>query len=519
MEREDVEELASIVDYARRIYDTETMAMEMAKASDRLWSWYKGKKIDPAKVIFFQQRDVLLWQGMKYMAEGRPELALFYMGCKSSFDDLAPDKYHDRMHILRGMAHVKAAQRPETKGGLYEQWLGSHPDAVRGKEAHVARAQGLLERWTVAHPEDENALFYLGITRYYLEDFQGAFDTYLRAAELRHIFPEALCNVALCLKKLGKGDVAKRLLAVPEHMRRAFDEDRVIDGIELPPLKAAANNYLDIPIFILARDRMAGLTKMVYWLLRAGYHDIRILDDDSTYPPLLEYYDRIGAMPYVQVIRRGGENGSAVLWETELLNDLPPETPYVVASSEAIPDEKCPQDIVRRLCLELDNYPFLEKIGPVLRTDDVNDTDPNIVKEKQAYLACQFVSPKDGAYFAPVENTFALYRGICHHYAVRLSLRIGSPYLLRNLPWYYDQQHLPEDVRYYYDHLRRSQAEAKAREYERKRRDLKKKEEEQAKFQMLMQMPQNRNKSQKEVMDRMARMDKLRENLDSIKKL
>ena len=47
-----------------------------------------------------------------------------------------------------------------------------------------------------------------------------------------------------------------------------------------------------VPVFLIAYNRLGYLRQLVAWLERAGYSDIRIIDNCSSYPPLLEYLER-----------------------------------------------------------------------------------------------------------------------------------------------------------------------------------------------------------------------------------
>ena len=49
---------------------------------------------------------------------------------------------------------------------------------------------------------------------------------------------------------------------------------------------------MNCPIFINCRDRITCLSVLVDWLEKAGHENIYLLDNDSSYPPLLEYYEQ-----------------------------------------------------------------------------------------------------------------------------------------------------------------------------------------------------------------------------------
>ena len=43
------------------------------------------------------------------------------------------------------------------------------------------------------------------------------------------------------------------------------------------------------PVIIIVRDRLKPLALLVDWLERAGAQRLVLLDNDSTYPPLIDY--------------------------------------------------------------------------------------------------------------------------------------------------------------------------------------------------------------------------------------
>ena len=47
-----------------------------------------------------------------------------------------------------------------------------------------------------------------------------------------------------------------------------------------------------IPVYIICRDRVTPLKELVSWLEKTGEADIHLIDNDSTYPQLLEYYSQ-----------------------------------------------------------------------------------------------------------------------------------------------------------------------------------------------------------------------------------
>ena len=50
-------------------------------------------------------------------------------------------------------------------------------------------------------------------------------------------------------------------------------------------------DYKEIPIIINNRNRYTFLKQLIDTLRKDGYSNIIVLDNDSTYPPLLDYYN------------------------------------------------------------------------------------------------------------------------------------------------------------------------------------------------------------------------------------
>ena len=149
----------------------------------------------------------------------------------------------------------------------------------------------------------------------------------------------------------------------------------MVDGLEvfrprkIPEL--SLSETFDIPIFINCRDRLGCLQQLVGWLLAAGYHQIFLIDNASTYPPLLSYYEEIMQDGRVIVIRLSRNFGHRAIWQARLLQQLNITTPYVYTDPDVLPTEDCTKGIVARLYQILRRYPFLEKVGVWLKTDDL----------------------------------------------------------------------------------------------------------------------------------------------------
>ena len=86
----------------------------------------------------------------------------------------------------------------------------------------------------------------------------------------------------------------------------AVSEDR-------PPIAPASIDWRDIPVFIINRNRLDAMRRLINWLIDAGSKRVIIMDNASDYPPLLAYYDALPAG--VKVMRLDVNHGPYVLWQ------------------------------------------------------------------------------------------------------------------------------------------------------------------------------------------------------------
>ncbi|MDY3070517.1 MAG: glycosyltransferase family 2 protein [Parabacteroides sp.] len=204
----------------------------------------------------------------------------------------------------------------------------------------------------------------------------------------------------------------------------------------------------EIPIIVNNFNRLTTLKLLLDSLERRGYHNIYILDNASTYPPLLDYYKEC---PY-EVIFLGANLGFKAIWKSKEVRKRFCRDYYIYTDSDVVLSETCPDDVVGYLLDLLKNkYKYAAKIGLSLCIDDLPDC--YFLKNKVLQWEQQFYQGKneDNLYPAPVDTTFALYRprvGLSRSRSVE-SYRTASPYILKHLPWYMDSDNLSEEELYY----------------------------------------------------------------------
>jgi hypothetical protein len=219
----------------------------------------------------------------------------------------------------------------------------------------------------------------------------------------------------------------------------------------MPPAGPAPRlaDHRDVPILINSYNRLHGLARLVAWLLAAGQRRIVILDNQSTYPPVMAYLRRIERQAEVRVVRLGDNLGHLGLWTHGLLSKLGIETEYVYTDPDIVPSGGCPANLVARLQGVLRDEPSIHKVGPALRLDDLPDH--YALKTKVLAWEAQFWTrpAAPGLFFAAIDTTFALYRAGGGPGLDAPSLRTGWPFVARHLGWYADSRSPSEEDAYY----------------------------------------------------------------------
>jgi hypothetical protein len=205
-----------------------------------------------------------------------------------------------------------------------------------------------------------------------------------------------------------------------------------------------------IPVIINNRNRYTYLIKLIEWLEDAGMENIIILDNDSTYPKLLEYYD----ITKHRVVRLGENVGHLALWKSTVYDEFKWQH-YIYTDPDVVPVASCPKDMPEYLLKQLKKYPSIEKIGLGLKIDDLPDHYRNkkevIEWEKQFWKKIV----ERGIYDAGVDTTFALYRPYTNGAKwVAPAYRTDEPYMAHHMPWYENTADPGEENLYYMKHAR-----------------------------------------------------------------
>lgn len=205
-------------------------------------------------------------------------------------------------------------------------------------------------------------------------------------------------------------------------------------------------SYRSIPIIINNFNRLSFLKRLIASLEKRGYKNIYIIDNNSTYGPLLEYYKEC---PYT-IFRLNKNVGYKAIWETDIYEKFK-HSLYVYTDSDMEIDDSCPDDFMKHFIDIMKKHPLCQKVGFGIRIDNL----PDCFKHKQEVIKheSQFWNNEvsENIFRAPIDTTFALYRPLCKGPAdyFQETYRTGFPYVIKHLPWYMDSNNLNQEESYY----------------------------------------------------------------------
>ena len=206
-------------------------------------------------------------------------------------------------------------------------------------------------------------------------------------------------------------------------------------------------DYKQIPIIINNFNRLDSMKKLIESLEKRGYTNIYIIDNLSTYPPLIEYYKTCR----YSVFQLGRNVGWKALWKSGIYKKFRKDF-FVYTDSDVVPVDECPDDFLLFFLKTLKKYKLAQKVGFSLKIDDLPDC--YAMKKEVILWEQQFFQRKrdEFLYFAPIDTTFALYRpyGKRRHAFFNVEMyRTAFPYMARHLPWYIDSENPDEENLYY----------------------------------------------------------------------
>ena len=196
-----------------------------------------------------------------------------------------------------------------------------------------------------------------------------------------------------------------------------------------------------IKALLINRNLLTTLKNTLEFLRKEPRVEIHILDQESTYPPLLEFYKTI-----TEEVHYAKNEGPYSAWDNKykhLRKDY-----FIVADTDCmydgVPDDWL--DVMLHAIKQPSTFP--RKVGFSLEIEDLPNTDQG--KKSYSHEAKYWENKIDLGWDAAIDTTFALYRAnTSFKYD---GLRLDRPYCIQHAPWYVDDCCIPEEWQYYLKH-------------------------------------------------------------------
>ncbi len=193
-----------------------------------------------------------------------------------------------------------------------------------------------------------------------------------------------------------------------------------------------------VPIYVISFNQLTYLENTLTWLKKYGYTNVTVIDNASTYEPLLKFYDE---HKDINVVRLKKNYGFRVFeccpkfWWTKTFHF------FVVTDPDLLPIDDCPDDFVEQfLKIMLEHYKY-PKVGFSLKYDDLPDDyqyKKEVVEWESHFYEKQISADPVPLFDAELDTTFSLNSPWLYRVIRRdlRAIRTGAPYEARHLPWY-----------------------------------------------------------------------------------
>ena len=200
---------------------------------------------------------------------------------------------------------------------------------------------------------------------------------------------------------------------------------------------------LPFPVIINNRNRLTTTKNMVEHLLRINPNqEIIILDNESTYQPLIVWYKTIDKKVDIRALKN---EGHLALWSTGIYKEIGQYFIYTDSDIELNPN--LPDDYQLVMYNLMQKYE-MNKVAFAIAINDIPDhyKYKNQVKRNEGRWWLEQVEPM--VYKADTDTTFALMRNINDN--TYTSLRIARPdFICKHVPFYLDLENLDVEEQYY----------------------------------------------------------------------
>jgi hypothetical protein len=214
-----------------------------------------------------------------------------------------------------------------------------------------------------------------------------------------------------------------------------------------------------IPIFIITRDRITVLKQCIESYLKLGDVKIVLLDNGSTYPPMVDFLNS-GQYEVIKNLNPNGSFNDISEWVGRVIMNYPnPEDFYIVTDPDILLEYPSPE-LLEYYKWVLSAFSGAVCVGPMLRIDDLPECfhfkDQMIHSHMQQFWD-EKINPRIDfrnvlIQWAWIDTTFAMYRKGFKFRRLNHGIRVHNPYYAKHLDWYMDTLNLTEEQLYYKEH-------------------------------------------------------------------
>lgn len=218
-------------------------------------------------------------------------------------------------------------------------------------------------------------------------------------------------------------------------------------------IRKQLRNLPSIPVIIVNFNQLFYLKKLVDFFLKRKFENIIIIDNLSTYPPLLEYYKTLKG---VNVEYMDDNYGHMVFFENKELQEKYGQGFYVLTDADIVPNENLPEDFMKRMVeVIIAEFNHITKVGFALMTEDIPNTYPfkmQVINWEKKFWEISYPKSTE-SYCAKIDTTFAIYKPrypeMFNDIEFLKGIRIAGDFTARHGGWYLDPLNLTDEQKYY----------------------------------------------------------------------
>nr|WP_290226450.1 FkbM family methyltransferase [Trichocoleus desertorum] len=226
------------------------------------------------------------------------------------------------------------------------------------------------------------------------------------------------------------------------------------NDILLTPIFSNTYTLCHLPIYIPCFNNLTYLKNTIEQLHRLECHNIIVLNNASTYPPLLQYFQEIEKE--IVIIHLPENHGPHFVFSDNLIYSfLPPY--FCLTDPDLTFNSSLPSDFMDQLLQLTEEF----KVGKAGFALDISQPDLMVEEEflidNKHYKIWEWESQfwkqslRENIYKAELDTTFAVYnkKYFDRRFPTKNAVRVGSNFVCRHLPWYQDNL-LPSDEEKFY---------------------------------------------------------------------